>query len=293
MLTVVIVSWNVAEPLRECLSALSHETTVRRIVVVDNASRDQTCEIVAREFPGVLLIRNEENVGFARACNQGITAAGGCDDIALLNPDTRTVRGSLGILAAFLKDHPRAGAIGPRLLNPDGSIQPNGGPLPSPLGTFCRLTRLSSAFPSWFDRRFRWGREAFDAPAKVDQVSGACLVIRREALAQVGLLDELFFMYYEEVDWLTRASLLGWESYYVPGASVVHQWGASTNQVGTEALRWMSESEYRYFRKHRSPWLRPLSWALTRMELASHLLARRLRGQVRGPAGSQTTTDTQ
>jgi N-acetylglucosaminyl-diphospho-decaprenol L-rhamnosyltransferase len=277
--SVIIVSWNVREALRECLTAVRREGSGRvgEVWVVDNASADGSAELVATEFPEVRLVRNAENAGFARACNQALRAAAG-EYCCLLNPDTRVATGALGRLVEFMESHPRAGAAGPRLLNPDGSLQPNGGPFPTLAGTFLRATRASALFRGWYDRRFRWGRTAFDRAAAVEQVSGACLLIRRAALEEVGLLDEQFFLYYEETDWLLRARRAGWETWYVPEAEVTHRWGASTRQVALECLRHMAESEYRYFRKHGPVVLRPLAWLLGRAEFASHRLARRLRG---------------
>src|SRR5205807_6056655 len=116
---------------------------------------------------------------------------------------------------------PAAGAAGPALINTDGTLQENGGPFPSLADTLLRATRLSALLRRWYDRRFRWGRVDFDCPARVDQVSGACLTQRRAALDAVGMLDERFFLYYEEVDWLLRARQAGWTTWYVPSARVV------------------------------------------------------------------------
>jgi GT2 family glycosyltransferase len=271
----------VREALQECLIALRGQGggAPAGIWVVDNASTDGTAEMAAAEFPDVRLIPNRENVGFARGCNQALRQAAG-DYLCLLNPDTRVCPGALTELVRFMKASPDAGAAGPALVNPDGSLQPNGGPFPTLAGTFFRATRLSSLFRGWYDTRFRWGRASFDQPARVDQVSGACLMIRKAALDAVGLLDERFFLYYEEVDWLLRARRAGWSAWYVPSARVVHRWGASTSQVSTAALRWLSESEYLYFAKHRPSWLRPLAWALTHAELLSHRVARAIRGRM-------------
>ena len=280
MLSAVVVSWNVREPLRACLAALRAEGSgcLGEVFVVDNASSDGTAAMVAAEFPEAHLVRNPENAGFARACNQAMRQATGAY-ICLLNPDAEVCPGALGGLVAFMDAHPRAGAAGPRLLNPDGSLQPNGGPFPGLAATFLRATRVSSLRRRWFERRFLWGREGFEREARVDQVSGACLVLRRGALDAVGMLDEGYFLYYEEVDWLLRARRLGWETWYVPSACVIHRWGASTKQLPDAALRHLADSQRRYFTKHAPPLLRPLAWLLPRLELASHQLARRLRGK--------------
>lgn len=278
MLSVVIVSWNVCEPLRACLSALREDGSgcVGEVFVVDNASSDGTAEAVAAEFPEVRLTRNRENLGFARACNQALRVATG-DFVCLLNPDTEVCPGALGDLVDFMETHPTAGAAGPCLLNPDGTVQPNGGPFPALAATFLRATRLSALRRRWFERRYCWGREDFSATVQVDQLSGACLVLRRAALDAVGLLDEEFFLYYEEVDWLLRARRLGWQTWYVPSSRVTHRWGASTKQLPDAALRHLAASQRRYFARHSPTLLRPLAWLLPRLELASHLLARKLR----------------
>jgi N-acetylglucosaminyl-diphospho-decaprenol L-rhamnosyltransferase len=276
--SVAIVSWNVREALRECLRALRAEGSgcLLETTVVDNASADGTAECVAAEFPEVRLVRNDANLGFARACNQALRTAT-APYCCLLNPDTRVTSGALAVLANFLEEHPEVGAAGPQLLNPDGSLQPNGGPFPGLTGTLLRVVRASALFRRWYDRHYRWGRDDLLLPARVDQVSGACLALRREALDQVGWLDERFFLYYEEVDWLLRARQAGWSTHYVPEARVTHRWGASTSQLPEACLRHLARSEYLYFRKHRPAWLHPVAWALTRAEMATHLAARRRR----------------
>ncbi len=285
--TAVVVSWNVRDPLRECLSALRDEASgcLLEIFVVDNASPDGSAAMVAAEFPEARLIANSDNTGFAAACNQALRGARG-QYFALVNPDARVAPGALGKLVRFLSGRPQAGAAGPCLLNPDGSLQPNGGPFPSLWGTFLRVVRVSAIARRWYDRRFRWGRGDFDRAARVQQLSGACLMLRRAALEGVGLLDEQFFLYFEEVDWLLRARQAGWEAWYVPSARVTHRWAASTSQTGARAVRLMAVSERRYWEKHGPRWAVPLARLLTRAELhyhlASHWLRDRQAGRKRG-----------
>lgn len=282
MISVVIVSWNVRDLLRGCLSALRDEGTRRplEIFVVDNDSADGSADMVASEFPEVRLMRNRENVGFARGCNQALREARG-EFCVLLNPDTRLMPGALETLRAFLLAHPRACAAGPRLLNPDGSLQPNGHVFPRLSGTLLRALRVSALFPRWYDRRYRWGREDFDQEVQVDWVCGACLMLRGAALEELGLLHEGYFLYYEEVEWLLHARRAGWTAHYVPTAVVQHAWGASTAKSSSRWLDYLRDSQYRYFRRTASSLLAPAAWLFTRLEWLSHRLALALRGAVR------------
>lgn len=273
---VVVVSWNSRATLSDCLRSIASTDLAVEAWLVDNASADGSADVVARDFPAVHLIRNGENVGFARACNQALRQAD-ARYYCLLNPDARLEPGALAVLVRFMEEHPSAGACGPALAHADGSLQPNGGPLPSLLGSFLYAMRLRNLNPAGYDRRFRWGREDFTADARVGQVSGACLLVRAEAVRQVGLMDERFFLYYEEVDWCARFQQAGWEVWYVPEARVLHHWGHSTGQTGFGSVRHLCRSQYQYFAKHRPLWLRPLAWLVTRLELASHWLAFRRR----------------
>ncbi|MBI3909508.1 MAG: glycosyltransferase family 2 protein [Armatimonadetes bacterium] len=283
--SVAIVSWNTRVALRECLTALFASTGVAlEVFVVDNASGDLSAEMVTREFPQVFPITNATNVGFARAANQALRRMTG-DYWVLLNPDTQVAPDALAILARFLADHPDTGACGPRLLHTDGRLQPNGGRFPSLLALFLTAARLRHLNLAAYDRCFRWGREEFTITVPVDQVSGACLMVPRAVAKRVGLLDERFFLYYEEVDWCRRIADAGLWVYYVAEAKVRHRWGESTRQIGFTALRHLFESEYLYFRKHAPRWQRPLAWLLTRLEIAQYAAADWWRRRVKSTGG--------
>ncbi len=262
-LGIVIVHYNTADLLRGCLSALRGSAVPYQAVVVDNASTDRAVEALPAEFPEVRFLFNAENRGYAAANNQGIAAVtpplpparvgrGQLTHILLLNPDTIPQPGALEALVAFLEVHPRAGALGPRLLFPDGSLQENAFSFPTlamsfldffPLHGRLYHSRLNGRYPE---------RQA-TAPFPIDHPLGACLLLRGEALAQVGLLDEGYFMYVEEVDLCYRLKRAGWEVWQVPAARVVHYGGQSTRQMPERMFLELHRSRYRFFRLYYPP----------------------------------------
>lgn len=250
-LAVVVVNHNTGEYLARCTSSIASSGGELRIelVVVDNASSDGSVDRAAG--PGVRLIRNPDNRGFARAANQGIEATA-APLVLLLNPDAEVVGGSLTALVKVARERPRAGAIGALVRNPDGSIQPSARRVPR-LGE-----ALGHAFlgPIWKDNP--WTRSytmaAWDRSSEreVEWVSGSAMLLRREALDEVGTFDEGYFMYVEDVDLCTRLRGAGWEVLFSPELEVVHQIGVSTHgQRGRMAFA-HSDSIYRYFSKHRA-----------------------------------------
>ncbi len=230
--SVVIVSYRSREHLPACLASVhaSMEASGLRgeVIVVDNASPDGTAELVAERFPWVRLVANPVNSGFAAAVNQGVRLARG-RVIVLLNPDTQLVGDALGRLVRFLDRHPTVGAVGPRLRYPDGRTQPSRRRFPTLLTGFLESTLIQDY---WRDnrvlRRYYVADRSDDEPQEVDWLVGACLAIRRDAFATVGLLDERFFLYSEEVEWFWRLRRAGWRVYYLPEAEVVHAEGGSS-----------------------------------------------------------------
>ncbi|MFH1037619.1 MAG: glycosyltransferase family 2 protein [PVC group bacterium] len=250
-LSICIVSWNVKDLLGDCLASIrsSRPALKYEIVVVDNASRDGSGDRVAAEFPEAALVRNRVNLGFAAACNQAIRRSRG-RYLLLLNPDTLIRKGALEEMVRFLDERPAAGGGGPRLIYPDGRHQPSVRGFPTfrsslqqftilgDIGLFRRARReyLEPNFPS-------------DRASTVEQPMGAALFLRREALEEVGLLDEEFFLYFEEVDLCRRLDRSGRRLWYNPRAVVVHAGGGSTGQAGARALYWFFQSQFRYFGK--------------------------------------------
>ncbi len=249
-LSIVIVSYNTREMLRACLRSLPAATQGLQveIFVVDNASPDDSVAMVSAEFPEVRLIANRENAGFTRANNQALALSTG-RHVVLLNPDTEAEPGSLTTLVRFLDSHSDAGACGPKLLNSDGSLQPNGRRFPTAWREFLIVSGLRNLNRARFDREQEFGRDDFDRECEVDQLMGACLLVRRTVMEQVGMLDEEFFMFYEETEWCWRIRRAGWKIYYVPEARVVHHWMGSVRPLLHAMTARLFRSQRLYFRK--------------------------------------------
>jgi len=246
-ISVVVVNWNTRALLARCLTSLEKERSEvdLEVIVVDNGSTDGSGDMVRTEHPLVQLIANPDNPGYSRANNQGIGAASG-RYVLLLNSDTEVHSGSLRILVDYGDSHPRAGIIGPRLLNPDGTLQPSGGRFPTPPATIAGLVGMDRV-----TGRPRYGtRRDYSKPAVVDEVSGAAMMVRRDVIEQIGLLDPAFVWGYEDVDFCKRAHVAGWEVHYVPDAVVVHEWGASRRLAPAATVLSALEGRRHYFRKH-------------------------------------------
>jgi GT2 family glycosyltransferase len=242
-LLILIVSWNTRDLLRDCLRSLEPAAHPEwDVLVVDNASTDDSVAMVRREFPTVRLLENAVNAGYARANNQGLRASV-APWALLLNSDTRATPGAIQGLIAFLGAHPEAGAVSPRLLRADGTPQPfafGGDPTLSYL-LWRGALRVTA-------RRYLhdW---ATTQTQSVDWISGACLLVRRTAFEQVGLLDEGFFMYFEDNDWCLRLRRAGWKCYYHPAQSIVHLGGQSLAR-NPQAQRSYEASLRYFYRKH-------------------------------------------
>ena len=251
--SVVIVSWNTRDYTLGCLASLPAAAMSLGwdAWVVDNASTDNSVAAVREEHPGARIIANAENLGFAAANNQGILACRG-RYVLLLNSDTVMPPGSLRTLVAFADAHPRAGVVGPTLLNPDASYQTGPTPFPSLWTETLSVTGIGRrltyrGYPSLPASRARVARRA-------DYVGGACMLARREAIDAVGLLDEGYFMYSEEPDWCWRMRLAGWETWYTPAATVTHFGGQSTRQARDAMVAALYRSKVRFLRRHRGRW---------------------------------------
>jgi GT2 family glycosyltransferase len=265
-LSVVIISWNTRDLLARCLEAVAAYPPdgTYEVWVVDNASTDGSAAIVQDRFPWVLLIENGGNIGFAAANNQAICRSR-ARYVVLLNSDTEVRPGALGALVDFMDAHPRAGAVGARLVNADGSLQPSCHPMLTPGRELWRLLFLERIWPRATYPMQRWDLQT---PRQVEVIKGACLLLRREALDQVGLLDEGYFMYTEEVDLCYRLARAGWELWWVPQAEVVHHEARSTRQTAEKMYLQLYRSKVQFYRRFGGPrraerfkwWLRLAYW---------------------------------
>jgi GT2 family glycosyltransferase len=224
--------------------------TTTEILVVDNASGDGSADMVEAEFPMARLHRSPENLGFPGGNNVGYRLSHG-RYFLLLNSDTVVAPGAFAELVAFADDRPRVGIVGPRVLNPDGSLQMSCRRFPTLGAGLFRNTPLGRLFPNnRYTRDYLMTDWSHDEPRAVDWVSGCCLMARRAMIEEIGLLDEGFFMYCEDVDWAYRAGQAGWEVYYDPRATIVHEIGRSTDQAVTRMIVQFHKSMYRFFCKH-------------------------------------------
>jgi len=250
-LSIVIVSWNVRDLLRQCLrSILAGSQTCRlEVIVVDNVSTDSSAEMVRAEFPDIHLIVNAENRGFPAANNQGIATAEG-RYVLILNPDTEIVGDALATMVAYADAHPDVGIVGPQLLNEDRSVQSSRRRFPTLATALFESTWLQACAPRRLLARYYVQDQPDDAALDVDWVKGAALMARREAIEQVGLMDEGYFMYSEELDWCKRFKDADWRVVYLPAAQIVHYGGKSSDQVVTSRHIYFQTSKVRYFHKH-------------------------------------------
>jgi N-acetylglucosaminyl-diphospho-decaprenol L-rhamnosyltransferase len=246
--TIVTVNYHARELLLACLGALENAppSVPYRVVLVDNSPGDGTAEAIRARFPAVEIVSNAVNVGFGRACNQAIRASAS-PYVLLLNPDTEVQPGALDTLLAAMGEEPRVAAVGPRLLYPDGRYQHSAFRQPDfaqALFGFFEVVPLDSRWNG------RYPPPRSDAPRAVEHLLGACLLLRRAALDAVGLLDERFFIYFEETDWCARARQAGWQLWQVPAASVLHHGGGTTRHVAEEMSLQFHRSQALFYRKH-------------------------------------------
>jgi GT2 family glycosyltransferase len=250
-LSIVIVNWNVRELLRECLHSIQAQRgdLEMEVIVVDSASSDGSQQMVEEEFPWVRLIASDENLGYPRGNNLGITASCG-RHVLILNPDTIVLDNALALMVKYLDDHIGVGVVGPQLLNPDGSVQSSRRRFPSMATALFESTWLQTLAPRALLTRYYMLDLPDDEENDVDWVTGACLMVPRRIIDHVGLFDEGYFMYSEELDWCRRISVAGLRSVYLPTAQIVHHVGKSSEQAITARHVNFQQAKLRYFRKH-------------------------------------------
>lgn len=255
--SVVIVSYNVCSLLRECLSSLARsEGVALQVWVVDNASSDGSAAMVRGEFPWVRLVESPVNGGYAYANNIAMRDIAKETEtpnyIVLLNPDTVLPPRAMADMVDFMEAHPLAGAAGPKLVRQDGSLDlACRRSFPSPKVSLYRMVGLARLFPK--SRRFARYNLTYldpDQVTEVDSVVGAFMMVRWATFEEVGLLDEAFFLYGEDLDWAYRMKQRGWKIFYNPAVTVLHYKGASSRQARRRATREFYRAMLIFFRKH-------------------------------------------
>jgi GT2 family glycosyltransferase len=253
-LSIVIVNWNTRDMLRNCLASIPphHEGFCVETIVIDNASQDGSGAMVSAEFPDVHLIQNTENLGFATATNQGLRVAGG-RHLLLLNSDTLVHGDVLVESVRYMDSHPDVGMMGCKVLNEDGTTQMTCSRFPSVINLVLQtlgLNRLQQ--PRWLQRyqMLDWDR---NDEREVEVISGCYLLVRRETLERIGLLDEAFFLYGEETDWCRRCAKDGWKLVFAPVGCITHLGSGSSRQLNHRRDLMLSEGTVRLHRKHNGP----------------------------------------
>ena len=251
-LSVLICSWNTKDDLRACLASLDsvREEGNFEVVVIENNSADGSGDMVSREFPSVRLLQQYKNLGFTGGSNLGIAERRGRHAL-LLNSDTIVHPGAIRALLDAEREHPEIGIIGPKLLNPDGSLQFSCRRFPNPVAALFRNTPLGRLFPkNRFTRDYLMTDWDHSVPREVDWVSGAALFIREEALEKVGGLDPDFFMFCEDIDLCWRAKEAGFPTWYFPSAVITHKIGSSTSKAPNRMIFRFHRSMLLFYRKH-------------------------------------------
>lgn len=253
MLSIVIVNYNTENLLQGCLQSIyaGANGTPFDVWVVDNHSRDRSVEMVKSRFPTVKVVQNQANLGFSRANNLVISRSDS-EYILLLNPDTLVIGDSIDRMVKYMNEHPEVGIAGCKVLNADRTLQlACRRSIPTPKVAFYRLTGLSKLFPKHPEvARYNLTYCDPEETHEVDAVSGAFLMIRRQAVEDIGLLDERFFMYGEELDWCLRAKRAGWTVMYHPQAEIIHYKGESTKYNSRKAALEFYRAMYLFHQKH-------------------------------------------
>lgn len=251
-LTVTICSWNTIEDTRACLQSLRKAKNEANfeVIVVDNNSEDGSPDMVAQEFPEFTLLAQSTNLGFTGGHNLALKHARGTHK-ALLNSDTIVHPEAIRTIIEFMAQKPEVGILGPKLLNPDGSLQYSCRKFPNPVAAAFRNTILGRFFPNnKYTRDYLMQDWTHEEPREVDWVSGAALFIRGDCLDKIGPLDNTLFMFCEDVDWCKRTWQAGYKVEYLPQAVITHAIGRSTDKAPNRMIARFHRSMYRYYKKH-------------------------------------------
>lgn len=263
LLTVSIVNWNTTGLLRTLLMSIyAHSpSTDMEVFVVDNASKDFNLSQMQTDFPYVKYIVNQNNEGYAHGNNQVLEQAKG-DFILLLNPDTEITDNAIQKLMDFMQQNPDAGAVGSKLVRPDGTVDRSLRSFPYPGAIAWEFTGFSKLFPkNRFLSAYRMTYFDYESTAEVDQPMGSCLMLSGKALKTIGLMDEQFPIFFNEVDWLYRVKKAKYKVYYTPDAVVIHHGASSTKQVAKRLMSIEShKSLLKFYEKHFKGQISPLTY---------------------------------
>ncbi|MDZ4711873.1 MAG: glycosyltransferase family 2 protein [bacterium] len=254
-ISIIIVTWNCKQYVLQCLESIySNDQEISfEVIVIDNNSADATVDEIQKRFPSVKVIANFRNIGFAGANNQGI-AASSAGFTLLLNPDTIVHKHALKNMLVFIKSNETIGAIGPKILNNNGTVQYAGIQFPDNWNIFCEALFLDRIFPhSRIFGKHKSLYEDFSKPFPVNYAQGSALLLRRSALDAAGFLDERFFMYFEETDLCLRIKKKGYTIYFYPGATITHFGGGETGHYTERRLLHYHESLIKFYKKHFLP----------------------------------------
>jgi GT2 family glycosyltransferase len=255
-LSIVVVNYNVKNLLEKCLDSIfKYEKDIEfEVIVVDNNSKDGSQEMLKRDFPQEKLIENKRNVGFSRACNQGIKQSQG-RYILLLNPDTELTPGGFKKMIDFMDSKPEIGICGPKMMDQKGNIQFSCRSFPSYLTAISSSQSiLNRIFPENFlSQKYLLKEWDHSQIREVDWVSGSCFLTKREMFEKIGLLDERFYMYVEDVDLCYRAKKSGFSVFYFPQVLVIHHIGKSTLKRRFAMQVEHHRSMYYFYKKHHNP----------------------------------------
>lgn len=253
-LSICIVNWNVSDLLKKCLQSIykNPPSCDFEVIVVDNASSDDSLEMIEKfYYRGVRVLENKKNLGFSTANNQAIMISKG-EYILLLNPDTEVMYGSFDKLIEFLDKDPDTGIVAPKLLNPDGSLQRSCLGFPTLSAMAARQLFIEQIWPNNpATRAYLMADFKYDKTQEVDQPMGACMLVRKVILDEVGLFDENSFMFFDEVDLCFRIKKAGWKIFFTPDAEIIHHGGTSIKKWGFHNLsrHWTCSRNY-FFKKN-------------------------------------------
>ena len=255
-LSIIIVNYSVKDLLRKCLNSIFdfQKDLSFEVLVIDNNSKDQSSRMLKEDFGQVKLLENKRNLGFSSACNQGIRKSRG-RYILLLNPDTEFTSGGISKMVEFMGAHPRVGICGPKMIDSQGKVHFSCRSFPSYLTAISSgQSILNRFFPhNPLSRKYLLKDQNQSQKKEVDWVSGSCLLIKREVFEKIGLLDERFFMYVEDVDFCYRAKNAGFSVYYFPNVEIIHHIGESTKKRKLRMQVEHHRSMYHFYRKHHQP----------------------------------------